>query len=109
MFTISPLCRFAISGMTAFAMRHIPNTLVSKARWTCSMSWSIVAPGNRHQPCSIPISTCTWHDQACIVDQDVNSPLLLNDLLYNFLDLVILRNIEGKLFYRRFIFEIPKS
>jgi hypothetical protein len=55
------------------------------------------------------IHMCTWHDQACIVDQDVNSPFLLNDLLYNFLNLVILRNIEGKLFYRRFIFEIPKS
>ena len=51
----------------------------------------------------------TWCDHSCIVDQNINSPFLFNDLLYNFFDLFILRNIKCKLFNFRLVFEIADS
>lgn len=61
-----------------------PNVLVNQGTWEVELSNLVL----------FPACTCrTWHDQACIVDQDVDSPFLLDDLLYNFLDLFILRNV----------------
>lgn len=62
----------------------IPNVLINQSAWEVG-TVSLVL---------FPACTCsTWRDQACIVDQDVDAPFLLNDLLYNFLDLFILRNV----------------